>query len=127
MKDNNLENVFTFVNFLPDDLALVIWKNVYSSNVVEKIKASTCSACGRYDKKLYNHVCLLCLVTRYPCMRCLKFIYESEQVLEMEPLLDGKFMLRKKHDPQWYTKQDLYERELLVSYYKCLQCLIRSS
>ena len=122
MNDNN---VFTLVNFLPYDLANKIWKDVYSSNVVEKIHSSTCTICGRYSKDLYNgRACLLCLVTRYPCMCCLAPALDKEQVVEMEPSFDGKFLIQKKGMPyKWFTKQDLYEMQLLTSYYRCFTCL----
>lgn len=126
----NKKNIFSFVNLLPDDLAIIIWKDVFSSNIVKKIQKNSCSICGRFMKKKYENMCFSCLVTRFPCMCCLTPALQSEQVLEVEPAFDGSFLVLLKQNKQngkekWVTERVLYERHLLQSYYRCFHCMVR--
>lgn len=110
-----------YLDYLPEDIAIIVWKYVYTSNVVNKIKNNKCELCSRFMKKSYKNICFLCLISRIPCVSCLRPCHKHEFILEYEPDFSGSALILLKNEKRWYTQDMLYSF-LLSSQYTCLDC-----
>lgn len=121
-------NPKSYLQYLPEELAIIVWKNVYNSNVCSKIIQNSCKLCGRYMRKKYNNKCFICLITKHLCLRCMTPYTNHDPVKEMETDFSGSFLynITQFGFDYWITQDELYG-QLLCSNYTCINCLRRKS
>lgn len=109
-----------YLNIIPEDIAIIIWKNVFN-NTLTHIKK--CLSCGLINTS-YGCLkyCKTCLLTKLPCTNCGKLHYNYNTIVDIKVKNKVKFFLLSTSSFKQYISEEKLINSLLTSQYKCDKC-----
>jgi hypothetical protein len=110
----------SYLNFIPEDIAIIIWKYVFN-NVIKDIKI--CSSCNAFNSSFGSlQYCKKCLLTKLPCTVCGKLYFDNCTIIDIKFKNNHKYYLLNTSSFRKYISEEKLINSLLTSQYKCDKC-----
>jgi hypothetical protein len=109
-----------YLNIIPEDIAIIIWKNVFNSTLKDIKKCLSCDL-GNNSYGCLKY-CKTCLLTRLPCTLCGKLYYDNNTIIDIKVKNKVKYFLLSTSAFRQYTSEEKLINSILTSQYKCDKC-----
>lgn len=110
----------SYLNFIPEDIAIMIWKYVFN-NVIKDIKI--CSSCNGFNSSQgCLQYCKTCLLTKLPCTTCDNLHFNNCTIIDIKVKNNIKYYLLNTSSFKQYISEEKLINSLLTSQYKCDKC-----
>ena len=109
-----------YLNIIPEDVAIIIWKNVFDNTLKHIKKCLSCDFVNNsYGSLKY---CKTCLLTKLPCTICGNLHYSKNTIIDIKVKNTIKFYLLSTSSFRQYISEEKLINSLITSQYKCDKC-----